>query len=262
MLSGSTLYRVLLSGFVLTVTATTTIAGVAAAAPSTPAPGSPSPTVRVEALVLDTAPASGVTAPGGPAASGLPTKPLPRVTTRTSRSSAAGLRAPLERVTAAKPTASTPPKATKATRARSSASPASRRPASGHSTSLSQAVSRIPGYGAHRPTRWVLTSKYGHWGATDLSSGTVYVSPSVPASRLDDVVRHEWAHVLTIRVYGSASATVAGLDAYFGGSGITGAERAADCMARQLGATWTNYTSCSSPSWQRGAARLLQGRRP
>ncbi len=123
-------------------------------------------------------------------------------------------------------------------------------------------MSRIPGYAAHRPTRWVLTGRYGHFGATDLRSGTVYISPAVPASRLDSVVRHEWAHVLQIRVYGSASATIAGLNAAFGGSGMSGVERAADCMALQLGATWTNYTSCSSPAWQRAATHLLAGRRP
>lgn len=227
-----TVVRVLLSGFVLTVTATTAMIGVGVAAASPPsAPvreGS-----RLEALVVDQVPTPPlVTKP----VSGLPRKPLP-----------SGVR------TAAAPHR---PVARQVTRTKGP------KPVAHHSTSLGQAVSRIPSYGAHRRARWVLTGKYGHWGATDLASGTVYISPSVPASRLDSVVRHEWAHVLQIRVYGSASATVAGLNAYFGGSGMTGVERAADCMALQLGATWTNYTSCSSPAWQRGAARLLAGRRP
>ncbi|MGN6302424.1 MAG: hypothetical protein ACTHN8_15185 [Angustibacter sp.] len=240
----------LLSGFVLTLTATTAIVGVAAAAPSpTPAPAADG--TRLEAVVLDQSPTPTPTLPAASRADQglLPTKPLQ----------------PLTRPTAVPRPASTAKRPAAVKRAVAKRSP-SKRPARVQrvrpSTSLSQAVSRIPGYGAHRPTRWVLTGKYGHWGATDLGSGTVYISPSVPASRLDSVVRHEWAHVLQIRVYGSASATVAGLNAYFGGSGMTGVERAADCMALQLGATWTNYTSCSSATWQRGAAHLLAGRRP
>ncbi|KQX61923.1 hypothetical protein [Angustibacter sp. Root456] len=224
----------LLSGCVLTVTATTAIVGVAAAA-GAPATSSTRDGVRLEALVVDQEPnpLPAVTA----TVSGLPHKPLALQV----RAAAAPHRQVVRRAAVKRPARSKPV-----------------RP----STTLHQAVARIPRYGAHRPTRWVLTSQYGHYGATDLGSGTVYISPSVPASRLDSVVRHEWAHVLQIRVYGSASATIAGLNAAFGGSGMTGLERAADCMAVQLGATWTNYTSCSSPAWQRAASRLLAGRRP
>ena len=241
------LLRVLLSGFVLTVTATTTIVTVAAAAVS-PSPQPARDGARLEALVVDQAEPTALRPVSPSEVSALPPKPVPRV---------------------AQPAPSTPPtrpaaaRVVKAPSAKPRTAGRAKRPqAAAHSTSLGQAVSRIPGYGAHRRTRWVLTGKYGHWGATDLASGTVYISPSVPASRLDAVVRHEWAHVLQIRVYGSASATISGLNAYFGGSGMTGVERAADCMALQLGATWTNYTSCSSASWQRGAAHLLAGRRP
>ena len=135
-----------------------------------------------------------------------------------------------------------------------------RRPSGG---GLMGAVARIPGYSSHAPTRWVATSRYGHYGATDLGTGVVYVNPSVPSSLLDSVVRHEWSHVLTMRVYGgNVSAALAGTRAVFGGSGITGAERAADCMAIRLGATWTHYTSCSDPAWRAAAGRLLAGRRP
>jgi hypothetical protein len=138
--------------------------------------------------------------------------------------------------------------------------PTERRPTGG---GLMGAVSRIPGYSSHTPTRWVLTSRYGHYGATDLASGVVYVNPSVPSSLLDSVVRHEWSHVLTMRVYGGdVPGALAGTRAVFGGSGMTGVERAADCMAIQLGATWTHYTSCSDPAWRAAAARLLAGRRP
>lgn len=241
--------RVLLSGFVLTAAATTAIAGVAAAAPSTPEQEPTQPSTRLAAVVLDDS-ARAAPALLADHGDGLPTKPL-ATAERTSPTAVPAPRTPAR------------PKVRTKKAARTQAA-AKRHTARGvpAGTALSRAVARIPGYSGHRPTRWVLTSRYGHWGATDLASGTVYISPAVPANRLDDVVRHEWAHVLTIRVYGSAAATISGLDAYFGGSGMTGVERAADCMARQLGASWTNYTSCSVAAWQRGATRLLQGRRP
>jgi hypothetical protein len=50
------------------------------------------------------------------------------------------------------------------------------------------------------------------------------------------------------------------MNSWFGGSGLTGPERAADCMARQLGAQWTHYTSCQDAHWQAGARMLLNGR--
>jgi hypothetical protein len=55
---------------------------------------------------------------------------------------------------------------------------------------LNQAIARIPGY---RPgvATWVVTARYGHWGATDLSNGSISISPYVPASRVFDVASHE-----------------------------------------------------------------------
>lgn len=119
------------------------------------------------------------------------------------------------------------------------------------------AVARIPGYRKGDAT-WVISSAYGHWGMADMGHGIVYVSPGVPANRMYDVVAHEWSHVLSVKPYGvDAMAAVRAMDAYFGGSGLTGAERAADCMARILGATWTHYTSCSDAHWRAGARTLL-----
>ncbi|WP_460460158.1 hypothetical protein [Angustibacter peucedani] len=132
-----------------------------------------------------------------------------------------------------------------------------------HLSPLQAAVARIPGYAQHRPAVWVMSTKYGNFGVTDWFHNTVYVNPRVPASLLDDVVRHEWGHVLSVRAYGgSVPATISGLDRTFGGSGLTGAERAADCVATVLGADWRHYTSCSSRAWQRSARDLLAGRRP
>jgi len=51
----------------------------------------------------------------------------------------------------------------------------------------------------------------------------------------------------------------AAMNSYFGGSGLVGAERAADCMALRLGAAWTHYSSSDDAHWLAGADRLLQG---
>jgi hypothetical protein len=129
--------------------------------------------------------------------------------------------------------------------------------------SLNAAVGRIPGYHRHRPAKWLVSRRYSHWGITNWYSNTVYISPSVPRPYLDSVVRHEWSHILEARAYHlNIPAAVAALNRRFGGggsNGLRGAEYAADCMAIQLGATWTYYTSCRTPAWRRAAARLLAG---
>jgi hypothetical protein len=139
-------------------------------------------------------------------------------------------------------------------------------PATGtNSSSLKAAVGRIPGYRRHRPAQWDVSRRYSQWGTTNWYANTVYISPSVPRRYLDSVVRHEWSHIVEARDYGlNIPAAVAALNRTFGGAGSTGlrgAEYAADCMAIQLGATWTYYTSCHTPSWRRAAARLLAGHR-
>jgi hypothetical protein len=122
---------------------------------------------------------------------------------------------------------------------------------------MMRAVARIPGYRKGDAT-WVISSSYGHWGMADLGRGIVYVSPTVPSDRMYDVVAHEWSHVLSVKPYDfDAQAAVNAMDSYFGGSGLTGAERAADCMARILGATWTHYTPCNDAHWRAGARTLL-----
>ena len=126
--------------------------------------------------------------------------------------------------------------------------------------SMQAAVLRLPGY-QPGSTTWLLSPAYGSWGTADWYHDTVYVAPTVPTSRMYDVVAHEWSHILSVRPYGGdVDAAVAAMDSWFGGSGLTGAERAADCMARQLGARWTEYTSCQQSHWQDGARMLLSGR--
>jgi hypothetical protein len=126
--------------------------------------------------------------------------------------------------------------------------------------SLNAAIARIPTYhpGA---SRWVVSGRYGHWGTADWYHDTLYISPTVPADRVYDVVVHEWSHELTVLDYhGNVDAAVKAMNRYFGGQGLTGAERAADCMAVLQGASWTHYTSCTDRRWREGAATLLRGR--
>jgi hypothetical protein len=126
---------------------------------------------------------------------------------------------------------------------------------------LDRAVAQLPGSADPR-TRWVLSSAWGSWGTTDWYHDTVYISPAVPARRIYDVVAHEHGHLLSVAAYdGDVSAAVAAMNSWFGGTGLLGAERAADCLARLQGATWTHYTSCDDQHWRDGARSLLGGRR-
>jgi hypothetical protein len=126
---------------------------------------------------------------------------------------------------------------------------------------MMRAVARIPGYHTGDAV-WAISSDWGHWGVADLYGGVAYISPTVPADRMYDVVAHEWSHLLMVKAYGGdVMAAIHAANSYFGGSDLTGSERAADCMARELGATWTHYTSCSDSHWRAGARRLLNRQR-
>lgn len=126
---------------------------------------------------------------------------------------------------------------------------------------LMQAVNRIPGYRTGEAV-WVVKPDLGSWGLAAMGGGTVYISPDVPADKLYDVVAHEWSHVLTVKVYGGdLMSALAAVNSYFGGTDLVGAERAADCMAKALGATWTHYTSCTDARWRDGARRLVSRQR-
>ena len=129
------------------------------------------------------------------------------------------------------------------------------------SADLDAAIQRIPGYHSG-DAQWVVTSSYGSWGTADWYRGIVYISPRVPRERLYDVAVHEWSHLISVRPYDvDVDEAVRAMNSYFGGSGLVGAERAADCMALLLGAQWTHYTPCANASWRAGAARLVKGAR-
>ena len=128
-------------------------------------------------------------------------------------------------------------------------------------SALNQAISRIPNY---RPgvATWSVTAQYGHWGATDLPTGRIYISPNVPVSKLYSVAAHEYGHALTSHNYGrNYRAAGAAMSIWFGGPAATARELAADCMARLQGATWTAHTSCTNAKWRQGARTLLAGHR-
>lgn len=126
---------------------------------------------------------------------------------------------------------------------------------------LDAAIARIPTY---RPGAaiWLVSNRYGHWGTADWYHATLYIAPSVPVARVYDVAVHEWSHELSVLDYdGDVDAAVKAMNSTFGGSGLVGAERAADCMAKLQGASYTHYTPCLSSDWRRAAARLLAGQR-
>jgi plasmid stabilization system protein ParE len=127
-------------------------------------------------------------------------------------------------------------------------------------SALMAAVARIPTY---RPggARWVISRAYDYWGTADWYHDVLYVSPDVPRSKLYDVAVHEWSHELSVLDYsGDVDSATRAMNAWFGGTGLTGAERAADCMAILQGADWTHYTTCTDSHWREGARLLVSGR--
>ncbi|HEU5470465.1 MAG TPA: hypothetical protein VFV67_07415 [Actinophytocola sp.] len=114
---------------------------------------------------------------------------------------------------------------------------------------LNDAVNRVPGA---RSATWIVADK-GAWGATDLSRGVVYIAPRTPATRILDVVRHEWVHVQQGRIYGGIDAARAGL------AHVGGIEIIADCGAKALGAKWTHYTKRCNAAQVSASKRVLAG---
>jgi hypothetical protein len=207
--------------------------GLAVATPSAPA------VPRVAVTALPATNHAVVVTRAVPAPRPSAAEPSPRTTKRV-----VVVRAPAPRETPARRTTPAPKPTT------------STRPNPTSEARMMAAVARIPGYRTGEAT-WVMTSKYGSWGTADWAHGIVYISPSIPADRMYDVVVHEWSHVLSVSLYPTNSQAKYAMNKVFGGTGLTGAERAADCMARLLGATWTNYTTCDNAAWKAAAAKLV-----
>jgi hypothetical protein len=208
-------------------------------------------------------PAVAATVPSAPSAREPVVHPVARHTARAVPSPAATRRkaAPRpvrKRVASPRPTATSAPKpaATVAT----TAPRTSTRTLSAQER-LMATVARIPGYRTGDAV-WSIRPGLGSWGMAVMGGATVYISPDVPADKLYDVVVHEWSHLLSIKAYnGDVTGAIAAMNRYFGGTDLVGAERAADCMARLLGASWTHYTSCTSTAWRDGARRLISRQR-
>lgn len=126
---------------------------------------------------------------------------------------------------------------------------------------LDSAIARIPTYRAGSAI-WLVSNRYGHWGTADWYHATLYIAPGVPTNHLYDVAVHEWSHELSVLDYdGDVDAAVSAMNSAFGGRGLVGPERAADCMARLQGASYTHYTPCLNHRWRQAAAMLLAGHR-
>jgi hypothetical protein len=121
-------------------------------------------------------------------------------------------------------------------------------------------VLRIPLY---RPglTRWVVQRDLPVYAKTRLREHTVYLSPRIPRRLIYSVVAHEWGHVISTHAYGGdLRVSQEAFRDWFGGDSLrTGIERAADCIAILLGATWVHYTPCSNERWRLGARYLAKG---
>jgi hypothetical protein len=127
-------------------------------------------------------------------------------------------------------------------------------------SALNAAIARIPTYRSGA-AHWVVSTKYDFWGTADWYHDVLYVDPSVPVDKLYDVAVHEWSHEMSVLAYGGdVAAATRAMNAAFGGSGLTGAERAADCMAILQGARWTHYTTCTDARWRAAASRLVAGK--
>jgi hypothetical protein len=128
-------------------------------------------------------------------------------------------------------------------------------------SALNAAIARIPTYRSGA-ARWVVSNKYDFWGTADWYHDVLYVAPGVPVAKLYDVAVHEWSHELSVLDYaGDVAGATRAMNRAFGGHGLTGAERAADCMAILQGARWTHYTTCTNGAWRAAAAKLVAGHR-
>jgi hypothetical protein len=138
---------------------------------------------------------------------------------------------------------------------------AAARPAVRHS-SLQASVQRLPNY-FPGIVHWKLSTSSRHYGTTDWVTNTITISAFTPVNLLYSVIAHEWSHEIQAFVYHRDFwGIVRSMNRHFGGggsSGQRGVEYAADCMARLMGATWTDYTSCQNRKWRHSAKRLLKG---
>jgi len=136
------------------------------------------------------------------------------------------------------------------------AAPAGGSGPTGFAAEVANAVRQLPGGGNGAVFHPYELAGHHSWGATNLNSCEVWVSPSTPANLILDVVRHEYMHVLQCRIYGG---DINAMEKDAGGWNEL--DRIADAGALQLGAGWVNYTYNPTAHERQEAANLLAGRR-
>jgi cell division septation protein DedD len=138
---------------------------------------------------------------------------------------------------------------------------AAARPQIRHAT-LTSVLSRLPNY-FPGVVHWKVSTSWRHYGTTNWDTNTITISAFTPLNLLYSVVAHEWSHeIQAFDYHRDFWGIVRSLNRHFGGAGSSGqrgVEYAADCMAIELGATWTDYTSYHNKKWRHSAKRLLAG---
>ncbi|HVT20803.1 MAG TPA: hypothetical protein VHE57_05385 [Mycobacteriales bacterium] len=128
--------------------------------------------------------------------------------------------------------------------------------------SVLAAVNRLPDY-FPGVVKWKVSTSLGHYGTTNWNTNTITISAFTPINLLYSVTAHEWSHEIQAYDYHRDFwGIVKSMNRHFGGGGASGqrgVEYSADCMAIELGATWTDYTSCHNHKWRHYARRLLKG---
>lgn len=108
----------------------------------------------------------------------------------------------------------------------------------------------------------------GHLGGVwQGSTSTILINGSKLAGnpgKTRDVVRHEIAHIYQGRLMASTGLSWAEIDSRMSGAfGANASEKAADCVAKRFGASWTHYTSsCSGADKQAWVDALIGGYLP
>lgn len=119
------------------------------------------------------------------------------------------------------------------------------------------------------PVRWDDPRLAGWNGAYDPNTREILLNSGMPESRFEYVVAHECAHHLQYRVYtdlpdvySNQQALYKDMNAIYGGSGHTGAERNADCITQRWGYSTHFYTTSCGGAKGEAARAIINGHKP
>lgn len=105
--------------------------------------------------------------------------------------------------------------------------------------------------------------KAGYTGTADWYNNAILLSSKVPSYRLNYVVAHECAHLKQYKVYrGNVPALKKKMNSIYGGSGLTGVERNADCITRKWGYKQYYYTNSCGGARGKAAQAIIKGKKP